>query len=181
MKLKHLLLGRKAMKNLDSILKSRDITLLKKVHISSVAQSCPTPCDPMDCSMPALPIQNQLPELAQTHAHQVGDAVQASHPVLSSSPPAFNHSQHQGLFKWVSSLQQVAKILELQLQHQSFQWIFRADFLCDRLAGSPCSPRDSQESSPAPQFKSINPLVLSCLYGLTLTTIHDYWKNHNFD
>ena len=70
-----------------------------------------------------------VPELSQTHVHQVGDAIQPSHPLLFPSPPAFNLSQHQGLFQWVSSLHQVAKVLELQLHHQSFQWIFRADFL----------------------------------------------------
>ena len=68
-----------------------------------------------------------------------------------------------------------------QLQHQSFQWIFRIDFLKDGLVWSPCSPRDSQESSPAPHFESINSLVLSLLYGPALTSIHDYWKNHTFD
>ena len=81
---------------------------------SSVAQSCPTLCDPMDCSMPGFPVHHQLPELTQTHVHRVGDAIQASHPLLSPSPPACNLSQHQGLFKWVSSSHQVAKVLELQ-------------------------------------------------------------------
>ena len=82
------------------------------------------------------------------------------HPLLL--PPSI--SQLQGLFQWVSSLHQVAKVLELQLQHQSFQWIFRTDFLSDWLVGSPCSPRDLQEYSPTPQFKSINSLALSFLY-----------------
>ena len=86
-------------------------------QFSSVAQSCPTLCDPMDCSMPGLPVHWQLPEFTQTHVHWVGDAIQPSHPLLSPSPPTFNLSQHQGLFKWVSSLHQVAKILEFQLQH----------------------------------------------------------------
>jgi len=75
-------------------------------------------------------------------------------------------------------LHQVAKVLELQ--HQSIQWIFRTDNLYDGLAGSPCSPRDSQESSPTPQFKSINSSALSFLYSPTLTSICDYWKNHSF-
>ena len=96
------------------------------VQFSSVAQSCLTLCYPMDCSMP---IHHQLPELAQTHVHQVSDPTEPSHPLLSPSPPAFDLSQHQGLFQWVSSLHPVAKILELQLWHQSFQWIFRTDFL----------------------------------------------------
>ena len=111
----------------------------------------------------------------------VGDAIQPSHPLLSASPPAFNLSQHQGLFGWVSSSHQVAKVLEFQLQHQSFHWIVRTDFLLDGLVGSPCSPRDSQASSPTPQFNSINSPVLSFLYSPTLTSIHDYWKNQSFD
>ena len=99
------------------------------INLVKVAQSCPTLCNPMDHSTPGFPVHHQLSELAQTHIHWVGDAIQPSHPVLSSSPPAFNLSQHQGLLKWVSSSHQVAKVLEFQLQHQSFQWIFRIDFL----------------------------------------------------
>ena len=133
----------------------------RHIHIpfSSVSQSCPTLCDPMDWSMPGFPVYHQPWELIQTHVHQVGHAIQPYHP-LSSSFPTFNLSQHQGLFKWVSSLDQVAKVLEFQLQHQSFLWIFRTDLLQDVLVGSPCSPRDSQESSPTPQFKSINSSAL---------------------
>ena len=86
-------------------------------------------CDPMNCSTPGPPVHHQLPELTQTHVHWVGDAIQPSHPLSSPSPLAFNWSQHQGLFQWVSSSHQVAKVLEFQLQHQSFQWIFRTDFL----------------------------------------------------
>ena len=99
------------------------------VQFSSVTQSCLTLCDPMDCSLPGFPVHHQLPELAQTHVHRVGDAIQSSHPLLSPSPPVFNLSQHQGLFQWVNSLHQVVKVLELQLQHQSFRWTFRTDFL----------------------------------------------------
>ena len=97
-------------------------------QFSSVTQSCPTLCSPMDCSKPGFPVHQKLPELAQTHVHWVGDAIQPSHPLLFPSP-AFSLSQHQGLFQWVSSSHQVAKVLELQLQHQSFQWMFRTDFL----------------------------------------------------
>ena len=96
---------------------------------NSVTHSCLTLCDPMDCSMPDFPVHHQLPELTQTHVHRVGDAIQPSHPLSSPSPPTLNLSQHQGLFQWVSSSHQVAKVLEFQLQHQSFQWIFRIDFL----------------------------------------------------
>ena len=150
------------------------------VQFSSVSQSCPTFCDPMDGSMPGFPVHHQVPELAQPHAHRVGDAIQSSHLLSSPFPPAFSLFLHQSLFQWVSSSHHVAKVLEFQLQHQSFQWIFRTDFLLD-LVGSPCSPRDSQESSPIPQFKSINSSMLSFLYGPTLTSLHDYWKNHSFD
>ena len=138
------------------------------LQFSSVAQSCLTLCNPMDCSTPGFPVHHQLLEPTQTHVHWVGDAIQPSHPLLSLSPPALNLSQHQGLFKWVSSSHQVAKVLELQLQHQSFQWTFRTDFLYDGLVGSPCSPRDSQESSPTPQFRRINSSALSFLYSPTL-------------
>ena len=92
-----------------------------KRSVSSVSQSCPTLCEPMDCSMPDFTVHHQLPELAQTHVHRVSNAIQPSHPLLSPSLPAFNLSKHQGLFQGVSSLHQVAKVLELQLQHQSFQ------------------------------------------------------------
>ena len=85
-------------------------------------------CDPMDCSTPGFPVHNYLPEFVQTHVHWVSDAIQPSYPLSSPSLPAFNLSQHQGLFQWVDSLHQVVKILELQLQHQSFQWIFRVNF-----------------------------------------------------
>ena len=129
-----LLLGRKVMTNLDSILKSRGITLptkvpLSSVQFSSVTQSCPTLCDPMDRSMPGLPVYHQLLEFTQTHVHWVSDAIQLSHPLSSPSSPALSLSQHQGLFKWISSSHQVAKILEFQLQHQSFQWTLRNDLL----------------------------------------------------
>ena len=97
-------------------------------QFSLVAQSCPTLCNPMNCSTPGFPVHHQLLELTQTHVYQVGDTIQPSHPLSSPFPPAFNLSQHQGLFQWVSSLHQVAKVLEFQLQHQSFQWIFRTDF-----------------------------------------------------
>ena len=147
----------------------------------SVAQSCPTLCDPTDCSKPGLPFLPHLLELTQTHVHWVGDAIQPSHPLSSPSPPALNLSQHQGLFRWVRFSHQVAKVLEFQLQHQSFQQVLRIDFLHDWLVWTPCSPRDLQESSPTPQFKSINSLALSLLYDLTFTSIHDYWKSHSFD
>ena len=98
-------------------------------RLSSVAQSCLNLCDPMDCSTPGHPVHHQLPELTQTHVHWVGDAIQPPHPLSSASPPAFDLSQHQGLSQWVGSSNQVAKVLEFQLQHQSSQWIPRTDLL----------------------------------------------------
>ena len=94
----------------------------------SVAQLCPTLCNPMDCSKLGFPVLHYLPEFALARVHSVSDAIQLSHPLSSPSPPAFSLSQHQGLFKWVSSLHQVAKGLEVHLQHQSFHWIVRVDF-----------------------------------------------------
>ena len=159
--------------------------LIKKkdriAQFSSVAQSCPTLCNPMNHSTPGLPVHHQFPEFVQTHAHRVGDAIQPSHPLLSPSPPAPNPSQHQGLFQWLNSSHQMVKVLEFPLQHQSFQWTPRTDLLEGGLAGSPCSPRDSQESSPTPQFKNINSSVLSFLHSPILTSIHDHWKNHSLD
>ena len=151
------------------------------LQFSSVAQSCLTFCDPMDCSTPGFPVHHQLLEFPQTHVHWVGDAIQPSHPLSSPSPPAFSLSQHQDLFKWVSLSHQVAKVLEFQLQHHSFQWTPRTDLLSNGLVGSPCSPGDSQESSATPQFKSINSSVLSFLHSPTLTSIYDHWKNHSLD
>ena len=134
---------------------------IASVQFSSIAQSCLTLCYPMNRSIPGLPVHHKLSKFTQTHAHRVSDAIQPSHPLSSPSPPAPNLSQHQGLFQWVNSLHKVAKVLEFQLQHQSFQWTPRTDLLQDGLVGSPCSSRDSQEYSPTPQFKSINFLVLS--------------------
>ena len=151
------------------------------VQFSSVAQSCPTLCDPMNGSTPGLPVHHQLPEFTHTHVHRVSDAIQPSHPQSSPSPPAPSPSQHQSLFQWVNSSHEVTKVLELQLQHHSFQRNPRADLLQNGLVGSPCSPRDSQESSPTPQFKSISSSALSLLYSPTVTSIHDHRKNHSLD
>ena len=108
--------------------------------------------------------------------------IQPSHPLSSPFHPAFNLSQHQGLFQWVGSLHQVVTELELQLQHQSFQWIIQGWLPLGWTGLSSLLPKGlSKESSPALQFKSINSLALSLLYGLALTSIHDYWKNHSFD
>ena len=146
------------------------------LQIRLVTQSCLILCDPMSRSTPGLPVGHQLPEIIQTHVHGVGDAIQPSHLLSPPSPPAPNPSQHQGLFQWVNSLHEVAKVLEFNPQNENPGLIsFRI------LVRSPCCPRDSQESSPTPQFKSINSSVFSFLHSPTLTSIHDHWKNHSLD
>ena len=132
------------------------------VQFSSVTQSCLTLCNPMNCSTPGLPVHNQLQEFTQTLVHWVGDAIQLSHPLSSPSPPSFNVSQHHGLFKWVSSSHQVTSIGVSA--STSVLPTPRTDLLQDGLVGSPCSPRDSQESSPTPKFKSINSSVDNISY-----------------
>ena len=109
----------------------KSLTFFKShiLQFSSVTQLCPTLCNPTNRNTPGFPVHHQLPESTQTHVPQVGDAIQPSHPLSSPSPPALNRSQHQGLFQWVSSSQQVAKVLEFQLQHHSFQWTPRTDLL----------------------------------------------------
>ena len=144
------------------------------VQFSSVAQSCLTPCNPMDCSTPGFPVHHQFLELAQTHVHRVSDAIQPSHPLSSHFPPAFNLSQRWSLFQWVGSSYQVAKVLELQLQHQCFQWIsglisFRIDWF-DLLAvrGTLKSLLQYYNS------KASIPLAFRLLYGPALTSTHYY-------
>ena len=136
---------------------------------------------PHESQHSSLPVYHQLPEFTQTHVHWVSDAIQPSHPLSSPCPPAPSPSQHHSLFQWVNSLHEVAKVLEFQLQHHSFQRNPRADLLQNGLVGSPCSPKDSQESSPTPHFKSINSLALSLLHSPTLTSIHDHRKNQSLD
>ena len=137
------------------------------VQYTSVTQSCLTLCDPMDCSTSGFPVLYHLPDFTQTH---VGDAIQPSHPLSSPSPPALNLSQHQGLFKWVSSLHQVAKLIS-----------FRMDWL-DLLAVQVTLKSLLQHQQfKAPTVQSINSLALSFLYSTTLTSIYDHWKSHSFD
>ena len=130
------IISTKFMDNISALLHKREKTTFSysdymiffSLLFSSVTQSCRTLCYPMECSTLGFPIHHQLLELIQAHVHWVSDAIQPSHS-LSSPSPTFDHSQHQDIFKWVSSSHQVAKVLEFQLQHQSFQWIFRTDFL----------------------------------------------------
>ena len=148
-------------------------------QFSSVAQSCPTLCHPMDCSTPGLPVHHQLLEFTQTHVHWVGDAIQPSHP-LSSPSPAFNLSQHQGLFQWVSSLHQVAKVLEFQLSinpsNEHPELIsFRIDWWIS-LQSKGLSSLLQHHSSKA----SI--LLGSAFFIVQLSHPYmNYWKNHSFD
>ena len=147
------------------------------LQFSSVAQSCPTLCDPMNCSTPGLPVHHQLLEFTETHVHWVGDAIQSSHP-LSSPSPALNPSQHQGLFQWINSSHEVAKVLEFQLQHHSFQRNPRADLLqngLDLLA--------VQGTLKSLQHHSSNASILrrSAFFTVQLTSIHDHRKSHSLD
>ena len=149
-------------------------------QFSSVPQSCLTLCNPMNCSCQAsLSITNSRRSLKLMSIRSV---MPSSHLILCRPllllppiPPSIS------LFQWVNSWHEVAKVLEFQLQHQSFQWTPKTDLLYNGLVGSPCSPRDTQESSPTPQLKSINSLVLSFLYSPNLTSIHDHWKNHSLE
>ena len=124
----------------------------------------------MGCSIPVLPVPHHLPKFAQVHVYCISGAIQSSHPVMPSSPSALNLSQHQGIFQWVGCSLQMTKILELQLQHHSFQWIFWVDLPSDWLGWSPCYPREFQESSSAPQFEGINFLAFCLLHSPALTT-----------
>ena len=153
------------------------ITLFSSIQFCSVAQSCLTLCNPMDCSTPGFPVHHQFPEFTQTHVHWVGDAIQPSHPLSSPSPPTFSLSQNQVLLN-----ESVLPIRWPKYWNFSFNISppneysgltpFRMDWL-DLLA-----IQGTLKSSPTPQFISINSLVLSFPYSPTLTSIHDYWKNH---
>ena len=140
-------------------------------QFNSVTQSCPTLCDPVDCStLASLSITNSWSLLKLM---SIALVLPSNHLILCCPllPPSVFPSIR--VFQWDSFSHQVAKVLELQLQHQSFRWIFRVDFLQDGLVWSPCCPRDSQEPFPTPQFESISSSasVLSLLYGPTLTSI----------
>ena len=145
-------------------------------QFSLASQLCPTLCDPMNCSMPGLPVHHQLPESTQTHVHCVGDAVQPNHPLSSLLllPSIFASI-------WVFSNELALHIKWPKYWSLSFNISPSNEHPGLISFGSPRSPRDSQESSPTPQFKSINSSAFSPLYSPTLTLIHDYWKNHSLD
>ena len=148
-------------------LSSYSASLCRSAHFSSGTQSYLTLCKPMDYSTPGFPVRHQLLELAQPHVHWIGDAIQPSHPLSSPSPSALNLSHHQGHFQWVLFLTSGGQSIGASASASDLQ--------------ISCNPRDSQESFPTPQFKSINSSALSFLYVPNLTSIHDYWKNHSFD
>ena len=138
-----------------------------------VAKLCLALCYPMECSAPGFLVLHCLLEFCSNSFPWSWWCYLTVSSFTTPSPLALSLSLHQGLFQWVSSSYQMTKVLQLQ----SFQWIFRVHFLYNWLVWSLCSPGDSQESSPAPQFESINSSALSLLYSPTLTTVHDYWKN----
>ena len=150
------------------------------VLFSSVTQSCLTLCDAMDCSTPGLQVHHQLPEFMKTHAHRVGDAIQPSHPLSSPSFPAFNLPA-SGSFQMSQLFASCGQSIGVSASTSVLPTNTQGWSPLGWTGRSPCSPRDSKEFSPKPQFKSINSLALSFLYSPTLTTIHDYWKNHSFD
>ena len=140
-----------------------------------VAKSCLILCNSTDYIMPGFPVLHYLLEFAQTHVCWIDDTIQPFYPLLPPSPPALNLSQHQGPFQWVSSSHQVVKVLELQIQHQSFPMNIEGWFPSGLISRSPCSLRGSQESSPAPQIESINSSVLHVCIN-KCTHIQDIYK-----
>ena len=151
-------------------LQAKPDTLLL-IQFSSVNQSCQNLCNPMNHSMPGLPVHHHLPESTQTHVPWVDDAIQPSHTMLSPSPPALNLSQHQGPFQWVNSLHQVAKVLEYQLQHQSVHETQNWSPL-GWTGWISLQSKGSQESSPSTQIESTNSLASNLLCGPVLTFVH---------
>ena len=154
---------------------------LLKIQFNSVAQSCPTLCNPINRSTPGLPVHHQLPEFTQTHVHPLGDAIQPSHPLSSPSPPTFNPSQHQGLFPmsqlftWGGQSIRVSALASVSpMNTQDWSPLGWTGWIS-------LQSKDSWESSPTPQFKNINSLALSFLHSPTPTSIHDHWKNHSLD
>ena len=152
------------------------MNISKKKQFSSVTQSCLTLCDSMYCSTPGFPVHHQLPELAQTHVNRVSDTIQ---PSLSSPSPTFNLAQHQGLFQWVSSLHQMARVLAISIHSASMNvedWLPLG--LTDLIS---LQSKEISRIFSNTQLKSINSSALNFCYGPTLTFIHDYWKNHSFE
>ena len=142
---------------------------------------CSTLCDPMNRSTPGLPVHHQLPEFTQTHVHQVSDAIQPSHPLSCPSLPAPQSFPASGSFPMSQFLASGGQSIGVSASTSVLPMNIQDWFPLGWTGWISCSPRDSQESSPTPQFKSINSSALSFLYSPTLTSICDYWKNHSFD
>ena len=165
------------------ILFQKQIIFKKFIYLqfSSIAQSCPILCNPIDCSTPVLPVHHQLPESTQTHVQWVGDAFQPSHPLLSPSPPSFNLSQHQGFFQmsqfFASGGQSIGVSASASVLPMNIQDLFPLGW----TGWISLLSRGLKRVFSSTQFKGINSLVLSFLYSATLTSIHDYWINHSFD
>ena len=154
---------------------------LESIQFSSITQSCPTLCDPIDCSTPVFHVHHQLPELTQTHVHWVSDSIQPSHPLSSPSPPTFNLSQHQGLFKWVSSSHQVAKSTEVSASASVLlmniqDWFPLGWIGCISLQSKGFSKVFSNSTVQKHQFSGAQLSLWS-----NLASIHDHWENHGFD
>ena len=152
----------------------------KYIQFSSVAQLCLTLCDPMDCSTPGLPVHHQLPEFTEIHVHCVSDAIQPSHPLSSPSLPSFTLSQHQGLFQWVGSLHQVAKVLEFQLSASVLPMNIQDWFPLGWTGWISLQSKGLSRVFSNSTVQNYQFLRLSFLYCPTLTSIRDYWKNHSF-
>ena len=152
------------------------------IYCCSVTKSCLTLCDPMNWNTPDFPVLHYLQDFVQIHVNKVSDAKQPSHPLSAPSPPTFNLSQHDaGSFPMSWLFVSGGQSTDTSASASAFQRIFRVDFLQDWLVWSPCSLWDSQECSPVTEFKTINSLAFSLINGLTLTSVHDHWKNHSFD
>ena len=150
----------------------------------SVAKWCPTVCNPMDCSTPGSSVSWKLLKLVSIELVMLSNHLILCHPLLllPSIFPSIRVFSNESVLciRW-PKYWSFSFSISLSEPWTNPEWIFRVDFLKDKLVWSPCCPRDSQESSPTPQFESINSSALSFFYGPTLTSIHDYWKNHSFD
>ena len=138
-------------------------------------------CNPMNCRMPGFLVLHHLPEFAQNYVHLVSDAIQPSHPLPHPSATALSLLQHQGLFQWICSSHQVAKVLEFQFRISPSNEYSQGWFPLGLTSLNFLEVQGTLESSPARQFESISPLLLSLLYDPTLTSMYDYWKNCSFD
>jgi len=155
--------------------------MLNFLQFSSVAQSCPTLCNPMNRSTPGLPVHHQLLEFTQTHVHRVSDAIQPSHPLSSSSPPAPSPSQHQSLFQWVNSLHEVAKVLGVSASASVLPMNSQDWFPLEWTGWISLQSKGLSRIFSNTTVQSISSSVLSFLHSPTLTSIHDHWRNHGLD